>query len=88
MFDKTTIITTFSLIGVAVLVIIGYRYNQLRLAHESFEGYYKYAGCVQLYAQTDTSGACQSEQGQIIGISQASDGKWYSDIDKPVDITQ
>jgi hypothetical protein len=68
---------------VLMLLIAGlYQIYILRIAHSSFENYYKFRGCVQLLEKTDTYGTCKISSGETIKIVEFQ-GKWYLDGDLP-----
>lgn len=70
---------------VVILIIISfciYWLNLLKIAHNSFENYYKFRGCVELIEKTDAFGTCKISSGQIIKIVKFQN-KWYLDGDLP-----
>jgi len=76
------------LIRIVLVVVLGivamvlYESYKLRRVHDSFQSYYEYAGCVKLFAQTETSGICQLPSGQVLEIIEYNN-KWYSLSDLP-----
>ena len=57
-----------------------YQVHMLRVAHSSFENYYKFRGCVALVEKTETYGTCRLQSGQVIKLVQVA-GRWFLDGD-------
>lgn len=51
-------------------------------AHQTFENYYAFRGCVQLLQKTKDYGICKTDENQIIKIVKYQE-KWYLDGDLP-----
>lgn len=56
------------IIVVLTIAYVAYHINMTRLAHLSFDGYYKFRGCEKLLEKTDTYGTCELKNGSIIKI--------------------
>ena len=70
-------------IGMLILMIgffVAYKIYALRLAHGSFDNYYKFRGCVHLVEKTDTYGICELSSGETIKLVNIGN-KWYLDGD-------
>ena len=79
---KTKIIIVVVIL-VVFLVIFGlYQIYYLRLAHSTFDNYYKFRGCAELVEKTDTYGLCKLSSGQTIIIVKY-DNRWFLDGDLP-----
>lgn len=75
----------FWLIAILILVclILGlYQIHTLKIAHSTFENYYKFRGCVELIEKTDLYGTCRTSSGEIIKIVRYQ-GRWFLDGDLP-----
>jgi hypothetical protein len=73
------------IIVVLILIIASfaaYWIHTVYAAHESFDNYYHFRGCVQLLEKTDTYGICKTSSGQTIKIVQYQ-GRWFLDGDLP-----
>lgn len=65
------------------LVVIGlYQIYVLRVAHSSFENYYRFRGCVQLLERGDSYGVCRTATGDVVRLVGVN-GKWYLEGDLP-----
>lgn len=81
---KTTIIIIILLVIVILFILLAAsEIAALRVAHSSFDNYYKFRGCVQLINRTDDAGFCKLNSGAVIKIVEYN-GKWYLDGDLPV----
>jgi hypothetical protein len=80
--------TKFKKIKVLVLLLViififsFYQIIYLKEAHRTFENYYIFRGCTQLFEKTDSYGICKTNSGQIIKIVKYQN-KWYLDSDLP-----
>ena len=73
----------FATVVLLVFFLLGFFWiNKLRIAHSSFENYYKFRGCVGLIEKTDTYGVCELSSGKIIKLVKFQN-KWYLDGDLP-----
>jgi hypothetical protein len=76
----------FVLIILLLLVVFAifaiYWVNKLQVAHSTFEDYYSFRGCIQLINNTEESGFCKTDSGQVIEIVRYK-GKWYLNGDLP-----
>jgi hypothetical protein len=75
-----------AIIGVAVLVVLIFGIKEAirtDTAHQTFENYYAFRGCVQLVDRTDTMGHCKTADGQTIKLVKFNN-KWYLDGDLPM----
>ena len=75
------------IVGVFLIILAGgvlvlYQYQQLTVAHSTFENYYAFRGCQTLVDRTDTYGDCKLADGSTIKIVLIN-GKWYLDGDGP-----
>ena len=52
-------------------------------AHNTFDNYFSFRGCVKLLKRTATYGICKTDQGATIKIVKFK-GQWYLDGDLPV----
>ena len=74
-----------SIIIILLIIIFAFAVYQvlyLRVAHDTFENYYNFRGCVQLIIKTDNYGLCRVSSGKIIKIVKFQ-GSWYLDGDLP-----
>ena len=82
-FKKIITRKTF-LIGVLLVVYVvligSYHIIKVRNAHDSFENYSNFRGCVQLVSKTDTSAVCKLYSGKYITLVQVK-GRWFLDGD-------
>lgn len=70
------------MVAIAIIMFGIYWVSYLKIAHSSFENYYKFRGCIQLLEKNDTYGTCKISSGEIIKIVKYQD-KWYLDGDLP-----
>jgi len=72
------------MIGAALIFLIGvfciYQVYTLKVAHSSFENYYKFRGCTELLEKTDSYATCTLSSGKIIKLVQVNK-KWFLDGD-------
>jgi hypothetical protein len=69
------------LIGAVVVIGFGaYWVEYLRMAHSSFDNYYKFRGCSQLIEKTDLYAVCKLPNGDTIKLVHVKD-KWFLDGD-------
>ncbi len=73
-----------SIIFAVLILLIGvcglYWVHTLRVAHSSFDNYYKFRGCTELVEKTDTYATCKLSSGENIKLVQVG-GKWFLDGD-------
>lgn len=70
---------------ILALILLGlftYQVLYLQKAHSTFENYYKFRGCTELIAKTDTYGLCKTKSGETIKIVKFND-RWFLDGDLP-----
>lgn len=68
---------------IVVLFIFGFYWlNTLRVAHSSFDNYYKFRGCVELINKTGDYGYCRIASGGTIKIVKY-ENRWFLDGDLP-----
>jgi hypothetical protein len=75
-------IIIFAIIFVVFLAFGIYWVNYLRIAHSTFENYYKFRGCTELLEKTDTYGICKLPSGETIKLVKYQN-KWFLDGDLP-----
>ena len=74
------------LLGGAVLITVitigfsAYWFEYLRMAHISFDNYYKFRGCTELLSKTEIDATCKLKDGQVIKLVQVKN-KWFLDGD-------
>ena len=82
-FKKLFTYKTLGFIFILIFLILGvYWLFFLKIAHSSFENYYKFRGCVHLIEKTDNYGFCEISSGETIKLVKFND-KWYLDGDLP-----
>ena len=72
-----------SIVFVTILIVAifcTYQINMLKVAHSSFENYYKFRGCTKLIEKTDTYGTCMLSSGKTIKLVKV-ENKWFLDGD-------
>ena len=79
---KTKIIIVISLIVLVFFVFALYWTIYLKIAHSTFENYYKFRGCTELIKKTSDYAFCKTESGEIIKIVKYQN-QWYLDGDLP-----
>jgi len=79
---KRNIIITLCLIAILGMIFFAGEVLYLRRAHNTFDNYYAFRGCVKLLKKTDTYGICKISSGQTIKIVKYQ-GKWFLDGDLP-----
>lgn len=70
------------LLGIAFIIFCVYQALYLKKAHSTFENYYTFRGCTQLFEKTAEYGTCKINSGETIKIVKFQD-KWYLDGDLP-----
>jgi hypothetical protein len=76
------LIIFISLLAIVILVCVVNWLFVLRKAHNTFENYYAFRGCVQLLDRADDYGTCRTASGQVIKIIKLQN-KWYLEGDGP-----
>lgn len=74
-----------NIIFIIIIIIISlclYWLNILKIAHSSFENYYKFRGCIQLIEKNDVYGTCRISSGETIKLVKFGE-KWFLDDDLP-----
>jgi hypothetical protein len=74
------------MIVVAVIAVVIFGVREMYVvdkAHQTFENYYAFRGCVKLLNRTPDYGICQTDSGQTIKIVKFHN-KWYLDGDLPI----
>ncbi len=80
---RTKIIVLLGILIFVVVFIFGIQEAfRVDKAHQTFENYYAFRGCVHLLKRTDGYGICKTDQGQTIKIVKFNE-KWYLDGDLP-----
>jgi hypothetical protein len=77
------IIIIFSVLLLLIIISGVYYIIYLKIAHSTFEKYYKFRGCVELINKTENYGFCKINYGETIKIVKYQN-KWYLDGDLPV----
>jgi hypothetical protein len=75
-------VRTILIAGVLIFIFGIYQLLLLQKAHSTFENYYAFRGCTQLFEKTQDYGICKTNTGQTIKIVKFQ-GKWYLDGDLP-----
>ena len=81
---KSRLFITIVAVSVLIILLLGIR-EAIRTdaAHQTFENYYAFRGCVQLIDRTDTLGHCKTADGQTITLVKFNN-EWYLDGDLPM----
>ncbi len=75
-----------AILGMVILLVIVFGIKTViktDMAHQTFENYYAFRGCVKLIDRTDTVGHCTLPDGQTITLVKFNN-KWYLDGDLPM----